>query len=175
MIPGECIIVLIPATNRSQKFFCQPCGSTYGITNYNTSSVEDNREFGIRQQSCRFLDGVFSTSWFFKPDRLGQFYIDYLGPEVSRNIDLGRCTSSPGLFNNPVQNFCHPAGVPDFFLITYHIFEKFHLLNFLKATLTHGLIGSLRSYEQDWRVIPVSGFHGGYKICNTGSILGNHH
>jgi hypothetical protein len=50
------------------------------------------------------------------------------------------------------------------FLIADHVLEQRHLLHFLEAALADGAVGRLRRHQQQRRVVPVGGLHGGDEV-----------
>ena len=129
----------------------------------------------IAQQRCRFCDGIFATRAKFKFDWLRDFYIDNLSPHIAWNVDLRGRTCTLGLGNDACQNFGNTGRVADFFLIGDHIFEQFHLFNFLETTLADCFVGCLWCNQQQRRVVPIGCFNRSHKVCNAWSVLCDHH
>ena len=80
-----------------------------------------------------------------------------------------------GLFDDTVQYLCNPRRVTDLFLITDEILKDCHLLDFLKAALTDGLVGRLRRNKEQRRMIPVGRHHRSDKVCDSGAVLRDSH
>jgi hypothetical protein len=79
------------------------------------------------------------------------------------------------LEDHAVQHLGHAGRVAHLFLVGDHVLEQLHLLDFLEAALADGLVGRLRRDQQQRRVVPVGGLHGGDEIGDAGAVLGDHH
>lgn len=131
--------------------------------------------FGTAEQVRSFLNGCITAGRAFKIHDRRKVNVNDLGPEIARHVDLGRRACTFCLKNNPVQDFGDAGCVTDLFLIGNHVLEKSHLLNFLKTALSQGLIRRLRRNQKQRSVIPVGGFYGRNEVCDTRTVLGNHH
>ncbi len=172
----ERIVVLVANANWCVECFCQKlAGFDATLCQNNAGAVQDNREFRFRQQCSSGRDRVFATWGQFKFDRLWQFDVDNLGPHVARDVQLGWCAQTFGLCNHACQNFCNPCRVTNFFLVGNHVFEQFHLFNFLETALTDCLVGRLWRDQQQRRVVPVCCFNRGDEVCDARTVLRDHH
>ena len=88
---------------------------------------------------------------------------------------MSRCRHTFCLGNYAIQHFSNTRWITNFLLISDHVFESGHLLNFLKPTLANRLVGSLRCNQQHWCMVPVCCFNTSYEICNARTILANNH
>ena len=79
------------------------------------------------------------------------------------------------LGDHACQHFGNAGRIAHLFLIGDHVFEQFHLFDFLKAPLPNGLVGRLRCDQQQWRMVPVSRFDGCDKVGDAGAVLRDHH
>ena len=171
----ESIVVLIADANRRIEAFGQGHGGRDRTREDHARAVQDHRELGRGQQGRGLCDCVIAARGAFKLDHHRQVDVDDLGEVIAREVDLGRGRLALGLQDHAVQHFGHAGGVTHLFLIANHVLEKGHLLNFLEAALTDGLVGRLRGDQQKRRVVPVSGFHGGHKVGDAGAVLSDHH
>ena len=143
------IVVLVAHTNRRIEAFSQRHrGSDTAFGQNHTSTIKDNRVLCVRQNFSCLCDRVFTARGPLKFDRIRDFDVDHLSPEIARNVQLRRARQTLCLRDHARQNFNNTCRVADFFLIGNHVFEQLHLLNFLEATLTDGLVGSLRRDQQ---------------------------
>ena len=167
--------MLVAHTDRCIQTLCQSGNIVKRIGQNNASAIQDDREFRIRDQLSRFRNRTLPTLWALECNDFWQLNINNLGPHIARNVDLCRGGGPMRLHNDTVQNFCHPARVANFFLVGNHIFEQFHLFNFLEATLTDGFIGRLWCDQQQGGMVPIGGFHRGDEIGNARTVLCDHH
>ncbi len=172
---GKGIIVLIAATDRRIEPFGKCNGFRDRATDDDTRAVENNREFCFRQKLCGFGNRLATAARALQTHDLRQVDIDDLRPEIARNIDLRRRATAPCLLNHPVQHFGNAGRIAHFFLIADHFLEQRHLVHFLKAALTNGLVGSLWRDKQHGRVVPVGRLDSGHEAGHAGAILGNGH
>ena len=173
---GEGIVVLIADADRCIQFFSQRHrGRDAALGQDNARTVQDNGVLGVRQQVGSSFDGILTTGGGFEFDWLGDFDIDDLGPEIAWDVDLRRTGQTLGLRNHAGQNFGDARWVTDFFLVGNHVFEQFHLLNFLEATLTDGFVRCLWRDQQKRCVVPVGCFDSGHKVGDAGAVLRDHH
>ena len=107
MTAGERIIMLIAAADRRAEPFSKGSGSWNGIGKNDACTVQNNREFGFRQNFRRLPDGIASAGRALQAHDLWQFDVDHLGPVVAWHIDLRGAGAAPGLFDHPVENFCN--------------------------------------------------------------------
>jgi hypothetical protein len=128
---------------------------------------------GLRQQLWRLCDGRLAAGRTLEADDLRQFDVDHLGPEIARHVDLRRGRAAPGLHDHPVEHLGDARRVAHLFLVADHVLEQPHLLHFLEAALTDGLVGRLRRDQQQRGVVPVGGLHRRHEVGDAGAVLGD--
>ena len=79
------------------------------------------------------------------------------------------------LHNHTAENFDNPCWVTYFFLVSHHVFEQFHLFNFLESTLADCFVCGLWCDQQQWCVVPIGCFNSCHKIGNAWTVLRDHH
>ncbi|CAI8428282.1 MAG: Uncharacterised protein [Rhodospirillaceae bacterium] len=172
---GEGIVVLVVAAHRRIEALSQLDRSRNGPAQHHTGAVENDRELGFRQQRRGAVDGVGIACRAANAHDLRQVDIDHLGPEVPRYVDLCRRRAAEGLFDYPVQHFGDPRRVAHFFLVADHVLEQRHLLDFLEAALTDGLVRGLRGHQQQRGVVPVGGLDRGDEVGDARAVLRDRH
>ena len=145
----EGVIVLIADADRRIETLRQQARRFDAARRQNDArAVQYHRELGGGQQLRRLRDGVFAARGSLKLDRLGDFNVDHLGPEIARHVDLGGGGEAFGLRDDAGQNLGDTGGIAEFFLIGDHVLEQLHLLDFLETALTDGLVRGLRRDQQ---------------------------
>ena len=175
MRAGEGIIVLIADANRCIQTLSQGCNIVKRIGQDNASAIQDDGEFRIGDQFSRFRNRAVTTLWALECNDFWQLNINNLRPHITRNVDLCWRGGPMCLHNHSVEDFSHSARVAHFFLVGNHIFEQFHLLNFLEATLTDCFVGSLRCDQKQRCMVPIGSFDRGDEIGDTRTVLRDHH
>ena len=175
MAARKAVIVLIARTDRRIQPFGQSDAVWNGAAYHHPRPGQDHRELGFRQKPRRLGYGRRAARRALKLDDGGKIDIDDLGPEVARDVDLGRGRQTAGLEDNPVQHLGHARGVANLFLIADHVAEHGHLLDLLKTALAESLVGGLGRDHQHRGVVPVGGLHGGDKARHAGTVLGDDH
>ena len=176
MRTGKSVIVLVANANRSIKPFGQvPGRGDPAFRQHDAGTVEYDGEPGRRQESGSVCHGVFSSRRALEFNRFGQINVDNLGPHVPGDVHLGRCRGTFRLCNDPGKNLCHAGRVTHLLLVSHHVLEEFHLLDFLESALANGLVCRLRRDQKKRRVIPVGRLHGGHEIGNPRPVLRDHH
>ena len=172
---GKRVVVLIAAADRRG----QPFGQFHGVVDRtgqnDAGTVQDDGVLGVRKQFGRLGNGFLAACGAFEFDDCRQVNVDHLSPEIARHVDLGRSRGAFRLQDHAVQYFGHARRIADLFLIGDHVLEQFHLLDFLKAALTDGLVGRLRRDQQQRRVVPVGGFHRRHEVGDARAVLRHHH
>ena len=167
--------MLIVAADRGVQAFGQLLGCFHGIAKHDTTAVQDDGKFGIGQKFGCTGNGILAACRALKIDNRRQVDFNNLGPEVARDIDLGRRRSALGPHYHSIENLGHTGWVAYFFLIGNYVLEHGHLGNLLKTALSHGHVGGLGGYQQKRRVVPIGDFCRGNKIGDTRTVLANQH
>ena len=171
----EGVIVLVAAADRGVETLGQFHRFADGAADDNAGTVQHDREFRLGQHLRGGLDGVLAACRALELDDGRKLDIDHLGPEIARHIDLGRGRGALGLQDHAVQRLGDAGRIANLFLIGNHVLEQGHLLDFLEAALTDGLVGGLRRDQQQRGVVPVGGLDRCHEIGDARTVLGDHH
>ena len=172
----EGVVVLVAHADRRIEALGQPHrGGDPALREHHARAVQDHRAPRAREQRGGLADRVLAARRGLERDRLGNGDVDRLRPEIARHVDLGRAGEAPGLRDHARQNLGHAGGVAHLLLVGDHVLEQLHLLDLLEAALTDGLVGGLGRHEEERRVVPVGGLHGGDEVGDARPVLGDHH
>ena len=175
MAAGERVVVLVIAADRRIQALRQLTGCVDRIAKHDAGTVENDRELRLGQQFRRIRDRAAPWLHRIEPDHLRQLDIDHLSPEIARHVDLRRRRAAAGFLDHAIQHFRNAGGVSNFLLIADDVSEKAHLLHFLEAALTDGLVCGLRGDQQQWRMVPVGGLDRRHEVGDAGSVLRDGH
>jgi hypothetical protein len=171
----ETVIVLVVRADRGIEPFGQLDEIRDRAREDHAGAGQDDREAGFRQEVGCLCDRLFAAGRTLEADHLRQFDVDHLGPHVARDVHLRRGRAAPGLHDHPVEHFGNARRVANLFLVADAIGKQPHLLHFLEAALTDGLVGRLRRDQEHRGVVPVGGLHRRDKAGDAGTVLGDGH
>ena len=167
--------MLIPNTDRRAEAFGKLTRCVDTVRQYHTSAVKDYRVLSTAQEISGGLDRIFTTRGAFKFDGIRDFDINHLSPEITWHVDLRRRRGAFCLCDHAGENFGHTRWIANLFLVGDHIFEQFHLFNFLEATLTDCFVRRLWCDQQKRSVVPIGCFNCCHKVGDTRAVLSDHH